>query len=425
MSRKLEINVGDIYDCWQVQRLPEKVGNSRHKYCWCKCIKCNKVEKYVRCNDLKNRTSHCVCCRKTKYNIIKPQKLKTISFEDWCNNNNRQDLLDRWDYLLNQYTPDKVSFKSSYRIYFKCPQGKHKSRDIILSSITCNDNPCDCKECCLEINSFGVWCENNNPSILSLWDYDLNTTSPYEITYGSNQQFYFKCPRGLHNSRLYKISNITKHNLDIRCKECNSIGQWIVDHYNEEYLHIVWDYDKNIKSPYEISFGSSDERIFIKCLNNLTHSSYPISPSNFTKGRGCPACKNERMESKLQSKVREYIIQTYGYNILHEYSCNLKPINPRTNYVLPYDNQVIIGDDNLIIEVMGIQHYQITGYIKFEAEKHGVSPEKELEELQWRDNYKKEFALSNSYYYLAIPYTAEKNNKYKILIDNMIHKIIT
>ena len=70
MGSKLDINVGDIYDCWQVQRQPERVSGSKHKYCWCKCIKCNKVEKYVRCSDLKNRTSNCICCRKTKYNIV-------------------------------------------------------------------------------------------------------------------------------------------------------------------------------------------------------------------------------------------------------------------------------------------------------------------------------------------------------------------
>lgn len=426
MGSKLDINVGDVYDCWQVQRQPERINGSKHRYCWCKCIKCNKVEKYVRCSDLKNHMSHCVCCRKTKYNIVKPQKLKTISFEEWCINNNRQDLLDRWDYSLNKYTPDQISFKSKYRIYFKCPLGKHDSRDLILQSITINNNPCNCKECYFEMNSFGRWCEDNDLDILDLWDYDKNDKSPYEIAYGSNQKFYFKCQRGLHESYLKTISDITLRQNHIICKKCNSIGQWIIDNYNEQYLNIIWDYDKNIKSPFEVSCGSSRGIIFLKCFNNSSHPSYPISPSNFTKGRGCPACKCEMTESRLQSKVKKYISKTYGYRILHEYACDLKPINPKTGYILPYDNQVIIdSSNNLIVEVMGVQHYQITGYTKLEAEKHNISPKDELFYQQWKDAYKKDYALSQGYHYLEIPYWTEKDESYKTLIDNKIHEILT
>lgn len=385
-----------------------------------------KLKKYIRCSDLKNHISHCVCCRKTKYDIVKPQKLKTISFENWCLNNDRLDLLDRWDYSLNQYTPDQISFKSKYRIYFKCPKDKHSSRGLILQSITHNNNPCNCKECYLDMNSFGKWCEDNNPSILDLWDYDKNDKSSYEITYGSNQKFYFKCYRGLHESHLKIISDITLQQTNIVCKECNSIGQWIIDNYSEQYLNTIWDYDKNIKSPFEVSYGSSREIIFLKCFNDLNHPSYPISPSNFTKGRGCPACKCEQTESKLQSKVKKYISKTYGYRILHEYTCNLKPINPKTGYVLPYDNQVIIdNDNNLIVEVMGVQHYKITGYTKFEAEKQSVTPSDELNHQQWKDAYKKDYALSQGYHYLEIPYWTERDESYKTLIDNKIHEILT
>ena len=56
---------------------------------------------------------------KRKYNITRPQRLKTISFQEWCKQNNRQDLMDRWDYELNKYTPDVVACKSGYKIFFK------------------------------------------------------------------------------------------------------------------------------------------------------------------------------------------------------------------------------------------------------------------------------------------------------------------
>ena len=421
-----DIKVGDVYDCWQVLREPERINDYRIYYCWCRCVECQKVEKYVRCNDLLNRTSHCVCQRKKKYNITKPQKLKTISYKKWCDDNNRQDLLDRWDYELNKYTPDSVAYMSQYRIYFKCPKGLHKSKDLILQSITNCNNPCNCDECYLMEYSFGKWCEKHYSKLLDLWDYDKNIISPYQVKFMSQQKFYFKCERGIHDSYTHIIANIVNNRASCSCNKCNSIGQWIIDNYDEEYLYVIWDYHKNTKLPFDISRGSSRQKIFLKCLNNPNHGSYPISPSNYIKGRGCPICKQERTESKLQEKVRKYIINKYHYDIVHEYACDLKPINPKTNYVLPYDNQITLDNGiKIIIEVMGIQHYQVTGYTKSEAEKHGITPEDELKYLQWRDEYKRQYAVSHGYRYIAIPSTAEYDESYKTLIDNKIHEILT
>jgi hypothetical protein len=74
---------------------------------------------------------------------------------------------------------------------------------------------------------------------------------------------------------------------------------------------------------------------------------------------------------------------------------------------------------------MGIQHYQITGYTKLEAKKHGITFDEELKELQYRDSIKKQYALSCGYHYLAIPYWTEQDGSYKTLIDSTIHKILT
>ena len=85
-------------------------------------------------------------------------------------------------------------------------------------------------------------------------------------------------------------------------------------------------------------------------------------------------------------------------------------------------NEII--DYKLIIEVHGIQHYEITNFAKMSAKKFNTTPEYELEYLQWKDNYKKQYALDNGYYYLEIPYLAEKDNSYKELIDNKIKEIL-
>lgn len=423
MPRQLDVKIGDVYGILQVVRAPEKIDGKKEKYCWCKCMNCGR-EKMVKASSLKDLIFGCRCTRSKNNTPKKYPKLKTVSFQDWCTQNSRQDLLDRWDYELNQYTPDVIACKSGYKIFFKCPAGQHKSKAVVLSSITNNGNKLECDECKLEESSFGRWCEIHKPHVLDLWDYGLNNASPYDITCGTHKKYYFKCSRGLHESQLKTVSKITGRGDDIICNKCNSLGQFILDHYGPNGLDTIWDYEKNNVDPFEIA-RCAKRYVYIKCINNSNHRSYPISCSNLTKGRGCPECKREREESKLQEKVRTYIEENYGYNIIHEYSCDIKAVNPKTNYVLPYDNQVIISNNNLIIEVHGIQHYEINSYVKLTAKKHNIAPEVELAELQWRDEYKKNYAIAQGYYYLEIPYWTEKDESYKNLIDSKIQEILT
>ena len=74
---KLDIQIGDIYGCWQVLRLPEKLNDSKLNYCWCRCVKCGNIERYVKGTDLIHVKTNCKCQRKRKYNIVKPQKIRT------------------------------------------------------------------------------------------------------------------------------------------------------------------------------------------------------------------------------------------------------------------------------------------------------------------------------------------------------------
>lgn len=424
MSRPLNVKIGDVFANWIVISEPFVPDGKKYSYCWCKCVMCGK-EKLIRAHDLKRRKYGCTCTKPIPENLKKPTKIKNMSFREWCIANARQDILDRWDYDLNKYMPDQISFKSNYKIYFKCPSGKHKSKHIALSSISNGGNQIRCDECYLEENSFGSWCEKNKPELLDLWDYELNSVSPFDISFASKEKRYFKCPRGLHESHLQTLSKLTGRGDDIFCSKCNSVGQFIIDNYGPNGLDVVWDYNKNIDDPFDVA-RCAKKHIYIKCINHSDHPSYRILCSNFAKGRGCPECKREREESRLQEKVRTYIENNYKYDILHEYACTLKAINPKTSYILPYDNQVLIPCQNsLIIEVHGVQHYESkNSYIKLCAKRHGISPEEELVEAQWRDEYKRQYALSQGYYYLAIPYWTENDESYKTLIDQKIQEIL-
>jgi hypothetical protein len=129
----------------------------------------------------------------------------------------------------------------------------------------------------------------------------------------------------------------------------------------------------------------------------------------------CPSCIRERTESILQEKVRLYC-ESLGFTIRHEHQCTLKCRNPKTKATLPYDNEIV--ELKLIIEVHGIQHYKITNFHHLAKIKF-ITTQKALEDIQWKDQYKKDFVLQQGYHYLEIPYwTDDKKETWKQLIDD-------
>lgn len=100
-------------------------------------------------------------------------------------------------------------------------------------------------------------------------------------------------------------------------------------------------------------------------------------------------------------------------------------INPLTGYQLPYDRELIINNTSkLLIEVNGKQHYEICLHTKTDAKERGVTPEEGFKLLQYRDGIKKNYAISNGYEFLIIPYWTEHDESYKTLIDDKIKSIL-
>lgn len=70
------------------------------------------------------------------------------TFEEWCLENNRQDILDLWDYEMNNKKPSEIPYGTKNKYYFKCPDGIHQSEPKRICSIT--DKPTHilmCKQC--------------------------------------------------------------------------------------------------------------------------------------------------------------------------------------------------------------------------------------------------------------------------------------
>jgi hypothetical protein len=415
------------------------------------------------------------------------------SFYDWCIENNRIDLLDRWDYELNTKYPEDVGMTSANLYYFKCPVDLHKSTPYKLTNFARHINS-DVK--CVFCNSFAKWGIDNFGSdfLDKYWDYDKNNDidpwvlayksntdiyifcqeksyhesyntqpakfiaghrcpycinrkvhpndsfaavfpemvdrwshnndkSPFEYSPHSSEKVWFKCPKGIHPDYEQKISNAVDYNF--RCKECSldesrkpndlvgmTFGRLTVKSLDMESKQTV---SKDGYVRYRWWCQCS-------CGNSKLKS---VLGSHLTSGRiqSCGCLKHSEC-SQLQLKVENYIQDVYGYQINHEYNCDIVAKNPKTGRKLPYDNEVIIPEKRLIIEVMGESHYKIDLYVKKNAARHNNTPEQELEYLQYRDQIKKDYALSQGYHYLEIPYWTESDESYKTLIDDTIHKIL-
>ena len=128
----------------------------------------------------------------------------------------------------------------------------------------------------------------------------------------------------------------------------------------------------------------------------------------------------------MQEAVRKYIEGKYTYPLSHEYKCSIVAYNSQSKHYMPYDNDVKINNNHLIIETHGKQHYEITQLTRLYAEREDISDVEALKRQQQRDKIKKDYALSfDGYYYLELSYKVIKDGSYKTLIDNTIHKILT
>lgn len=413
---------GDITRGLKIISEPYKINGDRNYRGVVKCIFCDSEPFEIVLGQIKYRVFDGCGCKVNRSNSPNWK-----SFEEWCTENNRQDLLDLWDYDLNSKRPNEVSCCTADLYYFKCEKGIHEST---LHKIHCVARGSKNKKMCIKCNSFAQYAINKfGKDVLSLyWDYDQNTVDPWEIPHASKTEVWFKCLNvDYHKSykmlpRLFLDGNGCPYCHGNRVHPRDSFAYYYIQKYGEDFLDLYWDYNQNAINPWEIT-PQSNVYIYLRCD---IHGAYRIYVPNFYKHETlCGECSRERDKSKLQEKTENYICDNYHFDITHEYNCSIIARNPKTNRWLPYDNDVVVGSTHLIIEVMGDQHYNVnSGLIRRHAKRNNITPEEALADLQWRDEYKKQYAISQGYHYLAIPYWTEQDESYKTLIDEAIQQIL-
>lgn len=407
-------NHQDFLDRWDYeknQKLPSEVSYISHNKYYFKCdVGIHESSLYQLSSIVQMKTMRCKFCD---------------SFAQRFINIRGEDALEKyWDYNKNTDDPWTIPGSSYKKVWLKClDTDYHGSYEIRRDSAIvgtgcpyCNHNKIHPKDSFAQmlIDRYG---EKN---FSKMWNKDLNKIDPYRIAPSTRKhKVYLNClEKDYHPPTLAHPNDIKNHSgychycaKLIVCKE-DSLG------YLFPQVLDIWS-EKNAKTPYDY-FPNSNQKVWWKCKNGK-HKDFQRMITDAKAGEfGCPECSRESTTSKLQNKVSCYIENKYGYEILHEHLCNLNPRNPMTGSLLYYDNE--ISELKLIIEVNGLQHYEITGFTYMTAEFYKTSPEEELEKYQYRDKIKKDFAIANGYSYLEIPYWLEKNEEYKEVIDDAIIK---
>ena len=277
-----------------------------------------------------NGKTYCNKCARKLYggeNARKTKLKNSKSFYDWCIENNRQDILDRWDYDLNGCSPKDISYSTHRKMWFKCNRySKHKSELKSVHHFVSGHEGCmDCKQC----NSVAQYILDSfsNKKLEEVWDYEKNgDLDPWNISRGNDKKCWFICQeKDYHGSYKMGCNNFSLQHQ--RCPYCSnnhgkvhpldSLGQYVIDNCGEEFLWKIWS-DKNKKSPFEYTIGTQ-QKVWWNCPDEK-HEEFLRGCANSVKYEfRCPKCVEEREESMYEEKTRLYL-QELGYKVLTEHN---------------------------------------------------------------------------------------------------------
>ena len=207
------------------------------------------------------------------------------TFYDWCVENNRQDILDLWDYELNAKTPKEIGSHTNKKCWFKCPRGLHKSE---LQTIACFYQTPTMQIYCSTCNSIAQYLIDTygERGFRDRWS-DKNIVDPWTINKSSKDKVWINCMDDARHTYDQYVFNIYK---GVGCPYCSGRRVLPEDSVGALYPDIlkIWS-DKNKKSPYEYT-PSSSIKVWVKCLNGK-HKDYLRAVKEIVKGKcGCSKC---------------------------------------------------------------------------------------------------------------------------------------
>lgn len=332
------------------------------------------------------------------------------SFEQWCIENDELELLDRWDYELNDLKPNEITAGTNHKYYFKCPckNPLHKSElKNICNYTTGHKGVMDCIAC-KSIGQF-IIDEYGFENLYKYWSKN-NIKSPFEVYANSNSADYiFICNNtDYHGEYKTKPAQFSR---GFRCPYCHSIkihpkdslGQYLTDN---NLMHL-WS-DKNTKDPFTIS-RSGHEKVWWKCGCEEHEDYQRKSNSGIRFDFKCPKCDSSMGEENIMRFLDNNHVN-YEYQKIYPGLLGLGGGN------LSYD--FYLSDYNLLIEAQGQQHEKPTKFRNAKTEEQVLSDFKKQIE---HDRRKKEYAKNNGIDLLEIWYWDYEYGNISTILTNYLN----
>lgn len=215
-------------------------------------------------------------------------------------------LIKEWDYEKNgDLSPYDVPPKGRKVVWWKCIKGHSYEARLADKA-----NGKTCSKCSILSRSIAV----RKPEALKYWDYEKNTKSPERVSYGSNQEYWWKCDKG--HGFKNPVKTMTGKGRG-GCPYCRGLR---VDHTNslvslfpsiaEEWVTCI----DNPKLTPETITARSHKKVKWKCKRG---HEWVTSPKHRTSGEtGCRHCKNGKRISKQSATLFFYLKQVFKDTIL-------------------------------------------------------------------------------------------------------------
>lgn len=269
--------------------------------------------------------------------------------ETWCKNNNKEFLLEEWDYQKNLKKPSEITKANREKAWWKCPTCGNNWETNVVTRTMRNSK---CPNCLNKGTSFPeqvimYYLKIHYPDSINRYKIDgiefdvfipsKNTAIEYDGLYWhDNPQSYIRDNKkdeycNIHNIKLIRIreygldKTLSAINLFCKSKDNNDIEKVTEDilkilnvksiiNINKDYENIVlslrkelkencllikfpqiaseWDYEKNSLTPEQVSWGSS-LKAWWKCPQG--HSWQTTVNARTNTNRGCPYCNRKKV----------------------------------------------------------------------------------------------------------------------------------
>lgn len=264
--------------------------------------KLNPVEWYGYMKRIhKDGTYYCLQCACELFgaeNSRKSIRKKGLSLQDWCLKNDRQDVLGRWDYILNECSPAEINYTSQgingKGYWFKCldhPEHGSELKNVGKLASHAQKN-IDCSQCnCITLT---------NPELVK---YFVNIEDTKKYSAHSRTIVDFKCP----NCGFIKPMEISRFTVQgFSCNRCSDgisypekIMHSVLEQLNIEFItqlsKTTFKWCKSYKYDFYIT------NIGIVETNGMQHYVEPTGSSKFTH-----TLREEQDNDKTKKQLAKY-----------------------------------------------------------------------------------------------------------------------